>query len=227
MELAIDTAGDMVGVGISDEGVARAELRWAAPRMQGAQLLPAIDHALRRTAVDKRDLTALFVCLGPGSYMGVRAGVATTQGLAEALGLPVAGVGRLALDAWVHRAYDGPIVAVHRAGRSEWAWAAYRWQDDEWQELTAPRLSPPSVLANQAPPGALLCGEPDDGLIAEVRPARHVVGQSATRRPAGLCELGWQRLQAQGADDPIAMQPIYLREPAIGPVLSPAEGPQA
>ncbi len=159
----------------------------------------------------------MFVCTGPGSYMGIRVGVATAKALAEALDIPLTGVGRLALDAWPHRGYDGPVVAVHRAGRSDWAWAAYRLEGDGWRELIAPRLGPAAAVAAEAPAGALFCGEPSDELAAMVRPARVVTGESASRRPAGLSELGWARLRSAGPDDRAALAPLYLREPAIGP----------
>lgn len=217
MELAIDTAGDVAGVGLSIEGVAVTELRWRCPRAQGAELMPAIVEALRRARATKDDLTAVFVCLGPGSYMGVRAGVATAKGLSQALALPVAGVNRLSLDAWGHRGYDGPVVAVHRAGRAEWAWAAYHWRDGAWNEIAAPRLSTAEALAVAAPKGALLCGEPDDALLATLGGGRSVRGESAARRPAALCELGWARLTSHGPDDAAPLAPLYLREPAIGP----------
>lgn len=217
MELAIDTAGDMAMVGLSEQGVARLEFRWHCYRNHNAELLPAIDEMLRRAHITKQDLTAVFVCTGPGSYMGVRVGIAVAKGFALALGIPLIGVSRLALDAWAHRAYDGPIVPVHRAGRSEWAWAAYEWQRDDWLETVSARLATADALALDAPGGALICGEPDSALLAAVRPARFVRGQSAARRPASLCELGWERLQRHGPDDAAALGPLYLREPAIGP----------
>ncbi|HWO93492.1 MAG TPA: tRNA (adenosine(37)-N6)-threonylcarbamoyltransferase complex dimerization subunit type 1 TsaB, partial [Dehalococcoidia bacterium] len=150
-------------------------------------------------------------------YMGVRVAMATAKGLALALGLPIVGVNRLSLDAWPHRAYAGPIVAVHKAGRRQWAWAAYAWDPPAWRELQAPRLDDAESLADAAPAGLLLCGEPDEELCAAVRPPRVVRGESAARRPAGLCELGWLALQERGADDLAGLAPIYLREPAIGP----------
>lgn len=217
MEIAIDTVGDMAGVGLSREGVAVLELRWSAPRRQNADLMPAVDEALRRTGTTRADLSAVIVCTGPGSYMGVRVGVATAKGFAEALDLPLVGVGRLALDAWPHRGYDGAVVAAHRAGRREWAWAAYRWDGADWAELIAPRLDTAERLAAAAPGGALLCGEHDEALVDALGPSRVVSGESASRRPAALCELGWLRLQREGPDDRTALAPLYLREPAIGP----------
>lgn len=217
MELAIDTAGDMAAVGLSEQGVARLELRWYCRRNHNAELMLAIDEVLRRGHITKDDLTAVFVCTGPGSYMGVRVGMAAAKGFVLGLGIDMAGVNRLELDAWQHRGYDGPVVPVHRAGRSDWAWAAYEWRYDDWVELQAPSLSDAEALAAAAPGDALVCGEPDDALLAVVRPERFVRGESATRRPASLCELGWLRLQRDGPDDAAALGPLYLREPAIGP----------
>ena len=217
MELAIDTADEMAAIGLSIDGVAKAEFRWSAPRRHNAELLPAIDELLRRSGVSKNELTAVFVCLGPGSYMGMRVGVATAKTLAHTLGLPLVGVNRLSLDAWQQRGHAGPIVPVHRAGRSEWAWAAYRWQNEAWDELTAPTLGTAEAMGSTLPANALLCGEPDDALLATLGTPRFVRGESARRRPAGLCELGWAQLQTRGADDAATLAPLYMREPAIGP----------
>lgn len=217
MELAIDTTDEMAAIGLSLDGVAKAELRWSCPRRHNAELLPAIDGLLRRASVTKNELTAVFVCLGPGSYMGVRIGVATAKTLAHTLGLPLVGVNRLALDGWQHRGHAGPIVPVHRAGRSEWAWAAYRWQDEAWDELAAPTLGTAEAIGGTLPADALICGEPDDALLAALGSPRFVRGESAMRRPAGLGELGHARIQSHGPDDAATLVPLYLREPAIGP----------
>jgi hypothetical protein len=79
--------------------------------------------------------------IGPGGYAALRVGVSIAKALAHALGVPLAGIGRLELDAWLVRAdADGRrIVAVHAAGRGEAAVAAYRSQDGDWRE-DPPRL---------------------------------------------------------------------------------------
>lgn len=218
LELSLDTASDMASIALSREGELLAELTWRCGRDHSRQLLPAIDGLLARQSASKDDLTAIFVSTGPGSYAGVRAGVSTAKGLAFALEQPLVGVGRLEIEAYAFAATGGPIVAVHRAGRSELAWATYI-ADPDWRELTHPRLSPAEALIDELPAGALVTGEVADELASELAERGHrlVRGAATVRRAALLAELGWRRLQAGRADDPKTLTPLYLREPAIGP----------
>jgi tRNA threonylcarbamoyladenosine biosynthesis protein TsaB len=125
MELSIDTASDLASVALSREGAVVDEIAWRCVRNHTVELLPAVDRLLARATVQKAELTAVFVTTGPGMYTGLRVGIATAKGLARALDLPLVGVGRLELDAFPHAAFPGTIVAVHRAGRGDLAWASY------------------------------------------------------------------------------------------------------
>ena len=218
LELSIDTCSDNASIALSSEGALLVELTWQLGREHSRQLLPAIDGLLGRLSASKDDLVALFVAIGPGTYAGVRAGVSMAKGLAYGLELPLAGVGRLEVEAYAWRAAGGPIVAVHRAGRREAAWAAYEGVP-EWKELSAPRLSPLAELAALLPAGSLVTGEFEEEAVAEMTALGHrvVTGAATIRRAAILAELGWQRLQAGATDDPKSLVPLYLREPAIGP----------
>jgi len=218
LELSLDTASDMASIALSREGSLLAELTWRCGRDHSRQLLPAVDGLLGREELTKDDLTAVFVCTGPGGYAGLRAGVSTAKGLSFALELPLAGVGRLEVEARAFAATGGPVVAVHRAGRRELAWAAYA-ADPEWRELAPPRLSPADEMLTGIPANALVTGEVDDALAAALsgRGHRVVRGGATLRRAALLAELGWSRLRGGRADDPKTLVPLYLREPAIGP----------
>lgn len=217
LELSIDTASDVASIALSREGALLAELTWHIGREHSRQLLPAIDGLLARQGVSKHDLTAIFVCIGPGAYAGVRAGVSTAKGLAFALECPLVGVGRLEVDAFALAGAADIVVAVHRAGRKELAWAAYA--GEPWHEVEPPQRVPLDELAGALPKNALVTGELDDALAAELRERGHRVvrGAAALRRAALLAELGWRRLEAGRKDDPTSLVPIYLREPAIGP----------
>lgn len=218
LELSIDTASDMASIALSREGALLAELTWECGRDHSRQLLPAVDGLLGRLGASKDGLSAVFVCRGPGGYAGVRAGISTAKGLAFALETPLVGVGRLEIEAYAFAATSAPIVAVHRAGRAELAWAAYT-ADPDWRELVAARLTPHDTLAEALPRGALVTGEIDDALAAQLNERGHRVARGAAivRRAALLAELGWRRLQAGETDDPKTLVPLYLREPAIGP----------
>jgi tRNA threonylcarbamoyl adenosine modification protein YeaZ len=218
LELSLDTASDVASIALSREGALQAELTWRIGREHSRQLLPAIDALLARQSASKDGLTAVFVCTGPGAYAGVRAGVSTAKGLAYALEVPLVGVGRLEIEAYAFAGAGGPVVAVHRAGRSEVAWAAYE-ADPGWREIAPPRRGPREELLDALPEGALVTGEVDDALAAELRQRglRVARGAAAVRRAALLAELGWRRLQDGRADDPKSLVPLYLREPVTGP----------
>ena len=220
MELSIDTASEIASVALSREGVLQTELSWRCRRNHTVELLPTIDRLLAQMGAAKQDLAAVFVCIGPGMYTGLRVGVSTAQGLAYALKLPVVGVGRLELDAWQHAAFPGRIVAVHRAGRGELAWATYRSRP--WRQVTAPRLDWPAEVVRRARGRTLFCGEADEELG---KAATDALGDNAVfaspaasvRRAAFLAELGYRRLAAGEGDDAASLRVIYLRPPAISP----------
>jgi tRNA threonylcarbamoyladenosine biosynthesis protein TsaB len=178
--------------------------------------MPMVETLLSRLRIDKSELTAVFVCTGPGSYAALRIGVSTAKGLAFALGIPIVGVGRLEIEAYQYAACGTPVCALHRAGRGEVAWAVYRGPKAAWREIAAPRMSPPQEMLAHLPKNALLCGEEDDRLEEMLAEAGVSVAPSR-RRADYLAELGWRRLAAGQADDVRALAPLYLREPAIGP----------
>lgn len=218
MELTVDTASaDMAGVALSQEGALLAEITWRCQRNHSAELLPTVQRLLAQASADEGLLRAVFVCVGPGSYTGLRVGVAVAKGLAFALELPLVGVGRLEADAYQHAAYPGPVCAVHRAGRGELAWAVYRGEGDAWREEAAPRLTTAEEMLAQAPPDALFCGEVDDDLRRRLAGRPVAVGAAAVRRAATLAELGWRRLREGQGGDSAAVRPIYLREAVARP----------
>ncbi len=228
LELTIDTASEMASVALSREGALEVELTWRCPRNHSQELLPAARYLLGRSGADKEQLTAIFVCIGPGSYTGLRVGIACAKGLAFALRLPVVGVGRLEADAYQHVDFAGPICAVHRAGRGELAWAVYRNAPSGWRQVTAPRLTTPEELMTKVRRHTLFCGEIDGELAGRLREALGVKARFASpalslRRAATIAELAWPRLVTGQADDAASLRPIYLREAVF--VRAPAAKP--
>ena len=72
MELSIDTASETASVALTREGVLQAEVTWRCRRNHTAELLPTIERLLSQAGATKRELTAVFVCMGPGMYTGLR-----------------------------------------------------------------------------------------------------------------------------------------------------------
>jgi tRNA threonylcarbamoyladenosine biosynthesis protein TsaB len=88
--LAFDTATDVATSALVSDGEVLGERTSRA-----VTLLQDVDALLRQAGMHTRDVEALAVGIGPGSFTGVRIGLSTARGLALALGVPVAGVSTL------------------------------------------------------------------------------------------------------------------------------------
>ena len=89
--LAFDCAVTGLAVAVVRDGTALASHR-AEGRDQAATLLPVIASTLEQAGVGRKDLSLIAVTVGPGSFTGVRVGLAAARGLAVALGVPLAGI---------------------------------------------------------------------------------------------------------------------------------------
>src|SRR2546430_12987241 len=78
--LAIETATPAQSVALLDEDRLLAEASYDAKGSRGGLLLPTVDHVLRKAGVAAKDLDAVAVSIGPGSFTRVRVGLATAKG---------------------------------------------------------------------------------------------------------------------------------------------------
>lgn len=90
--LAIDTTTNVCSVALGEKDKLWAEITLNTKKTHSQRLMPAIQTLLRDAGVDKRQLQGIAVTIGPGSFTGIRIGMATVQGLSLGLGIPVIGV---------------------------------------------------------------------------------------------------------------------------------------
>ena len=121
--LALDTATEAVGIGVARLDSAGVTLLASeahlAPRRANTVLLDRAGDALARSGGAMADVGVVVVGRGPGSFTGVRIGVATAKGLAQGLGAPLYGVGSLDAIAWQLAGFEGTIGVVGDAMRGE------------------------------------------------------------------------------------------------------------
>ncbi len=121
--LAVDTGSPTVSVALARDGVILSQDEVDIGR-SSRRLLPMIDAALADAGVVGADLSGLVALAGPGSFTGLRVGLATTLGLHQALGVPAAAVPTLpTLARSVLAEADGPgrVFALVDVLRDEWA----------------------------------------------------------------------------------------------------------
>jgi tRNA threonylcarbamoyladenosine biosynthesis protein TsaB len=117
--LAFDCAVTGLAVAVVREGTALAGHR-AEGRDQAATLLPAIAATLEQAGVGRKQLSLIAVTVGPGSFTGVRVGLATARGLAVALGVPLAGITTTATLLAQASASDRLVVAAIDSHLGDW-----------------------------------------------------------------------------------------------------------
>jgi tRNA threonylcarbamoyladenosine biosynthesis protein TsaB len=220
--LAFDTASNDGSVAVLRGDAVLTDHAWTIASTPSEELLAAVDAALGRAGVARTDLEGMAVVTGPGGYSGLRAGVATAQGLAFGLDIPLAGIGRLDAEAARHLGPDAAtIVAVHDAGRSGIAWSAF--QTDTTGDVTAtvaPRLDAPEVVAVEAPQ-ARWCGDLTErlrlALTAAGRDAELASGDTTSADDPPSRAVSAARLARRRAayGDPAAVDVVYLRPPPI------------
>lgn len=118
--LAIDTATGPCSAAIWKDGRVAAYSENAKPVMQSASLMGLIEDALKQSNLTYKDLTHVACTVGPGSFTGIRVGLAAARAIAFATKIP--GLGFTTLDVLAFGAKDGthPIAAVLNAGKGEY-----------------------------------------------------------------------------------------------------------
>jgi tRNA threonylcarbamoyl adenosine modification protein YeaZ len=219
MLLAIDTSGDTASLALFDGGQPLAEFTWQCRGNHSTELLPRLNQLLIQHQLEVAAITAIAIALGPGSYNGLRVGLATAKGLALSLGVPLVGLSTLEAEAYPHAETGLPVYAVARAGR-EYAAAAFRGRGRRWRQIEAEHITTVAALCDKVSGRTVFCGDAIAIITAELRQrlgAKAIITSPAARlRRAGyLAELGLKRLLAGNHDDPASLQPIYLRKPQI------------
>jgi len=236
MELAIDTATGTASIALSSQGKVLAELTWHAGQNHTVELMPNLTNLLHRSGITVKELSALIVAKGPGSFNGLRVGVSTAKGLAFALGIPVVGISTLEVMAYPYAVTSQPVCPILGAGRGEIAVALFRKRRGKWQQLFEEQTTTVELLVSRIKGRTIFCGEISPEVASEIKErlgssALIADGAAGLRRAGYLAELGWRRIKEGDTDDPATLQPLYLRKPAIttprSDRLSMPEGKQA
>ena len=215
MLLALNTCGSTASVALGVAGTHEIEILATASlavRTYSARLIPEIAALLESRHVTLRDIEAIVVVNGPGSFTGIRVGLSTAKGLAEGAGIPLIAVSRLALLAGASGLPH--VLAAVDAGRGEYYVGEYQ----NGQNLGEVLLSGEETVAAAKQPGAgvLVCDESvaGDASAASSACAALAVCGPVYVQPADAAEalrFALGRFRARKFDDVETLQANYLR----------------
>jgi tRNA threonylcarbamoyladenosine biosynthesis protein TsaB len=212
--LALESATSVCSVALCDgAGEVLGHRRGERAPDQADRLIELLDDALRGAGLDYDALDVIAVNRGPGSFTGVRTGVAAARGLALALGRPVLAVNALeVLAAALGPQPAGTIVAALDARRGQVYVQSF---DHRLAPRAAPSVSAPEEirLDDDAPPIRLV-GNGAALIRAALPEASPIVSADAEVNALGVARRALARMAAgERARPGHAVQPLYLRPP--------------
>ena len=219
--IGIDSSTGACSIAVCRGGEMLAHFHEDMARGQSERLAPMAEAGLVAAGIDFPDLDAIAVTRGPGSFTGLRIGMAFAKGLGQALGLPVFGV--TGFDA-VARAVFATEAAV---GHGVAVILESRRADLFLQIFTAggapdgppAALPPEDIAARLCRAGAsplVLAGDAADKVLAVLDQEGAAMPRSSPITAPDAREVALIGLEmAGGGDNPPALQPLYLRAPDV------------
>jgi tRNA threonylcarbamoyladenosine biosynthesis protein TsaB len=135
--LGITSGIGIIGAGICGEDTVLAECSVSGKIVQTEKLISLIDDVLKKTKLKINDIDAVSVTTGPGSYSGLRGGLATAKGLVEALDIPIISVSTLHAIAYNFADIEGTVAVAVNACRDDYNFSLWGSSGGELKRLTA------------------------------------------------------------------------------------------
>lgn len=222
--LAIDSATPVAGVALLSDGTLIKEKFSNFKKTHSETLMPMIDQVLRECECTIADVQALAVTIGPGSFTGLRIGLALVKGLAQATGIPVVGVNTL--EVLAHNIYgsDALVCPLLNARKGEVYCGFYQVDGVKPLALAEMKACSPaefkdealSILDKTGKKRIILLGdgyppyqeffEEQLGSVAETVPPHHMLPRSSA-----LASLAEERVNRGDFDNVFRLRPVYIR----------------
>jgi tRNA threonylcarbamoyladenosine biosynthesis protein TsaB len=220
--LALDTAAPVGTLALvdQDQGIL-AESSLPAGEPHSKQLMPEIDRMFSQTGIIIHDLDLIAVGLGPGSFTGLRIGLAAAKGLALAANKPLVGVGTLdTLARSFKGAHNGPICVVIDARKNQLYSAFFSHASQGFKRVGEERTYTTDSLIDAINGPTLFLGpglERCEAELSEQLGDRFIRGPKDLDMPkaAVAAELAFELFEQGVETDPALILPRYIRPPDI------------
>jgi tRNA threonylcarbamoyladenosine biosynthesis protein TsaB len=215
--LALDTSTPRGSVALLEGRDLAAELRLLSLETHSARLLGSVEYLLRISGWQLGDLHLVAAGIGPGSFTGIRIGVATAIGLAQVMSIPFAGISCLDAVAHLVTGLDGRIGVVMDAQRAQVYYAEYSREQEKIRRIAKPALRNPADLGKQLQRERIyLAGDGALRYADELKPHKSCwpkVIVSELFLAAALGKLALDRKQTWRSGEFLQAEPLYIRPP--------------
>ena len=154
--LAVDTTSRAGSIALLEAEELRGLVSFSTLSGHAGSLLPTVDRFLRGLSITLQEIEVFAVATGPGSFTGIRIGIATVEGLAFATGRPVVAVSALEATAHRYRFRQGLLASFLDARRGEVFAALYHSDGNRLEPVGEPVCSDPERFLGRLPPEPVL-----------------------------------------------------------------------
>ncbi len=215
--LAIDTASNVATAAIVEDDKLLGEFILNHKKTHSQKIMPVIDELLTSCELSVEEIDLFAAANGPGSFTGLRIGVATVKGLAHATGKPVVGINALEGLAWNVAGYPGTVVALMDARREQVYTAAYRWDGEALETVQQACVLPVKELLERQQQRCIFVGDGavlHQELIQKSLGGRAVIapGNQQGQRASSVAALALQKAKRGLTESYLTLEPFYLRK---------------
>jgi tRNA threonylcarbamoyladenosine biosynthesis protein TsaB len=209
--LAVDTSGKNGSLALARFNDGAQQILQLVPIEGGtfsAQLIPQITALLETCGLSKQDIDGFAVVSGPGSFTGLRVGLAVIKGLAEVLQKPIAAVSLLEAIARGEAQMDGRVIAALDAGRGEVYVGRFEFQGNSLRSAQEEVRTLASV-AEEVDGYRIVT--PDSKLADAFTRANLKIRVSAQPRADVVARLGYEQMRLGNTLSPESLDASYIR----------------
>lgn len=206
--LAIDCTTEILSLCLQ-KGKSRYSLTRSEGLKHSENLMPSIDWLFQQSGMEKQELELVVCALGPGSFTGLRIGLATAKALARGTGCALVAIPSLDAYGSIHRNFEGAVLPLIDARKGRFYAALYSggvaktdYLDLTEEEIYQKLSDYPSVMLT-GPHYPLLKNSPPIPSLSDPQPDQGMAPM--------LLNLGLKAFETRGADS-LDIGPLYLRK---------------
>lgn len=222
--LAIDSATPVAGVALMDEKRLIREEFSNYKKTHSESLMPMVDRVMRESGCQPADLQGIAVTIGPGSFTGLRIGLAAAKGMALAAGIPVVAISTLEVLAANVIGSEALICPVLDARRNELYGGLYLMKGFTPENIYPAGAYDPEVFFHNINEQVLMSGTQRCIILGDAADiywssVTRIMGSRGIKAPAhlslprasALASLGLHKLEQGDTEEPLNLSPTYLR----------------
>ncbi len=213
--LSLDTSTKFLCIGIYDQGKIYG-YNLEVGRKLSSLITATIKKVLDAAGLDIRDIDYFASGLGPGSFTGMRVGIATIKGLSWSLKKPVVGIPTLDILSRNADLIEGLVIPMLDAKRGLVYSALYRKNNNNFKKMGADMLLTPEALFKKAKPGSVILGDAvdlyRDKILSKVKGAVILDRDFWYPKPHNIIRLALENIGAgkKNLSNAFDLEPIYL-----------------